>query len=210
MFELLNEITDITGGYAWNRLCRKLITVIRAVDPERMILVGSNLQNSVFELKALPIMDDPNIMYNFHFYEPIYLTHQKAHFSEDMMLYHRTVHYPGQVERFADFLLEHREYAEKYKEYAFAETVDRMFLEKLLTPAFYFQKECGGRLYCGEFGVINQAGHADVRNYASDVADILRGWGIGYAYWNYKEMDFGVVDRAGNITESGVIETIFG
>lgn len=98
LFELLNEVSDASGSYSptdvtgnnflpsdiihckWNILYKQTIRKIRQIDSKRWILVGSNGQNSVVYLKELFLIDDPNVFYNFHFYDPQVFTHQRAHF----------------------------------------------------------------------------------------------------------------------------------
>jgi aryl-phospho-beta-D-glucosidase BglC (GH1 family) len=54
MFELLNEVSD-GSGYLWNRLYKETVALIRSIDSERFILIGSNGQNSAFYLKELEL-----------------------------------------------------------------------------------------------------------------------------------------------------------
>lgn len=60
MFELFNEVVDSTG-YLWNQLYKETIQETRKIDQERYLLVGSNLQNSVFTLKELDLVEDPYV-----------------------------------------------------------------------------------------------------------------------------------------------------
>ena len=48
-------------------------------------------------------------------------------------------------------------------------------------------------LYCGEFGVIDQAPVEDTLRWFTDVDTVFRQFGIGCAVWTYKEMDFGLM-----------------
>ena len=66
MFELFNEVVDSTG-YLWNQLYKETIQEIRKIDQERYLLVGSNLQNSVFTLKELDLVEDPYVFIIFIF-----------------------------------------------------------------------------------------------------------------------------------------------
>lgn len=74
MFELFNEIADATG-YQWNRLYKRTVKKIHEIDPARWVLVGSNYVNSVGHLDRLDLMEDPNVFYNFHYYEPNVFAH---------------------------------------------------------------------------------------------------------------------------------------
>ncbi len=210
MYELINEISDASQGYLWNRLYKDIIKEIRNIDKNHYILVGSNDQNSVFELKSLDLVSDDKIVYNFHFYEPQIFTHQKAHFSEDMMKYNHTVHYPDTIDNFADFLCENPNYLDKYRWFALEKNINKELLERVLVGAKTFCQYSGYNLYCGEFGVINNADLKDINAYVKDVVELFKEYGIGYAYWNYKEMDFGIVDKNNRVLNQDLISMLFG
>lgn len=191
-FELLNEADDKTG-YLWNRFFPKGIKAIRRHCPTHKIYVGSNKMNSVFHLNALPIVDDPNIVYNFHYYEPHPFTHQKASFDQEMMAFNRTIAYPGEFAGLEAFLKEHPLYAEKNGYLAFWQNDLRLMKHNLL-DAERFVNYTGKPLYCGEFGVIERADEDSAAGWVHDFVLEMRRMDIGYAYWNYKLMDFGLVD----------------
>lgn len=209
MFELLNEISDASYGYLWNRLYKDIITEIRKIDKNHYILVGSNNQNSVFELKALDFVDDDKIVYNFHFYEPQVFTHQKAHFSEDMTKYNCSVKYPDTISNFVEFLNNNTDYIDKYRWFALEKNINKVLLEKALAEARAFCQYSGQNIYCGEFGVINNANMEDINVYISDVVELFKEYGIGYAYWNYKEMDFGIVDKSNRVLNEKLVSILF-
>lgn len=200
IFELLNEVSDSTG-FLWNRLYLKTIGKIREVDTTRYILVGSNEQNSAFRLKELDLLEDPKVIYNFHFYDPMMFTHQKAHFSEDMLLYNKNISYPGEITGFPEYLEQHREYVTKFAHVVMENKVNKESMEKLLAGALNFVKYSGKELYCGEFGVIDTVKSQDAVGWMKDLVSILNENGIGHAMWNYKEMDFGLVKLNGEIRD---------
>jgi len=207
-FELLNEITDATG-YLWNRLYPRIIEAIRREDAGRVIIVGSNDANSVFTLKEMHIPDDPSVVYNFHYYDPLVFTHQRAHFSKDMVEYDREILYPGEIPALASFLYEKPEYVQKLGRYAW-EKNDRKLMEKYLDHAANFMKYTGKQLYCGEFGVIGTAPSDSALRWVRDLTEILDSLEIGHAYWSYKEMDFGLVDINRHIVDEALVGQLFG
>ncbi|WP_223110527.1 hypothetical protein [Paenibacillus sinensis] len=71
-------------------------------------------------------------------------------------------------------------------------------------------KYTGRQLYCGEFGVIDTAPADSAVRWVKDVVELLDAYGIGHAYWNYKEMDFGLVDRHGNVANEELVGALFG
>lgn len=215
MFELLNEVSDASGAYPfsdiagerydfshtesllWNKLYKRCIDRIRSVDPYRWILVGSNGQNSVVYLKELEMMDDPAVFYNFHYYDPQVFTHQQAGFSEEMKEFNQAVGYPDDISGFVDYLNDHPVWKRKHALVAEETRNDRELMEKLLRHAIDFIKKTGKELYCGEFGVIAHAPAGASRKWVSDLTEILGENHIGYALWNYKYLDFGLLDLEG-------------
>ena len=49
-------------------------------------------------------------------------------------------------------------------------------------------------MYCGEYGVIDLADSESKLNWARDICSVFDRHGIGRAYWNYKEKDFGIIN----------------
>jgi hypothetical protein len=47
-------------------------------------------------------------------------------------------------------------------------------------------------------------------NWTRDMVRILRNLGIGYAYWSYKAMDFGLVDAEGKIVDQELVDILAG
>ena len=215
MFELLNEVSDASGSYPfsdiagehydfshkesllWNKLYKRCIERIRRIDPDRLILVGSNGQNSVVYLKELEILDDPAVFYNFHYYDPQVFTHQQADFSEETREFDQAVGYPDDISGFVAYLDAHPAWKRKHALVAEETRNNRELMERLLQHAIDFIKESGKELYCGEFGVIAHAPAQASMKWASDLTEILGENHIGYALWNYKYLDFGLLDMNG-------------
>mgnify|MGYP000559200100 FL=1 len=68
------------------------------------------------------------------------------------------------------------------------------FFEALFQPALKIAEERDIPLYCGEYGVIDLADNVSKINWASDICAVFDKYGIGRAYWNYKEKDYGIVN----------------
>lgn len=220
MFELLNEVSDASGAYdlddptglrydearnaglLWNSLAGECLAAIREVDPDRLVLVGSNGQNSVAYLKQLHVFDDPRVVFGFHYYDPQAFTHQRASFSDEMCEYGQEVTYPGSIQGFSAYLKEHPAWRQKHALTCDELVNDRALMEKLLGFAFDFKRRTGAELYCGEFGVIGHAPGDSARRWAEDFTSILDSHGIGHALWTYKSLDFGLLDLAGNPASS--------
>lgn len=206
IFELLNEVVDTTG-YQYKSLIRQGIEVIRELDPTRYIMIGGNIHNSVHTLKELHIEEDPAIVYTFHFYEPVPFTHQKAYFCEDLVDYNQEIDYPGEFSGFLEFLKSYPQHVDKNKAYAWTRN-DKKQMEYNLREALLFLEHTGKPLYCGEFGVIDTAPAVSAKRWLTDLIGLLNDYGIPRAYWSYKDMDYGLVDMAGNVRDLEWVETI--
>ena len=81
-YDLVNEPVVTRAKSQWEDLARRLVREIRTVDQNHMIFVerlnaiagnwGNDAQNNFF------LVDDPNVVYEFHFYSPFEFTHQFA------------------------------------------------------------------------------------------------------------------------------------
>jgi endoglucanase len=78
----------------------------------------------------------------------------------------------------------------------------------MLQPALDFSQRIGQPVYCGEFGVYEGASMLTRRNWTRDLISLLNEFGIGRAYWSYKAMDFGLVDKYGQIVNQDLIEIV--
>ena len=208
-FELLNEVV-LSDGAPWNRLSQQTIEHIRGIDSQRLIIVGGNNYNAVDELSNIHLTPDPNLTYTFHFYEPLVITHQKAPWVIEMEQFNQTTDYPGEASGLAEYLqTRHPNQAPRYQA-SFNRRLDRQLLVDLLEPAIRFKKHSEIALYCGEFGVIDRAPMQTRINWTRDVIDILNEYDIGYAYWSYKQMDFGLVDENGMAVNEELVRVVCG
>ena len=199
-FELLNEVTKQEFGPVWNETIIEAVNRIRKIDKDVTIIFGGTRNNSVSDLVNLPIIDDKNIIYTFHCYEPLIFTHQGAYWIPTMPLDFR-INYPlnkkdvvkakngplkGVYERWGG----DEGFYFGIGEDAYINDV----FESLLKDTLAFAKKHNLRLYCGEYGVINLADvNAKVRWY-EDIHKVLEKYNIGRALWSYKEMDYGIID----------------
>jgi endoglucanase len=95
-YEFMNEpVAD--DADEWNRLLSRVRDSIRAWEPERTLVIGSNRWQSANTFDQLKVpAGDKNILLSFHFYEPFHLTHYQASWT-DLKDFQGEVHYPGQI-----------------------------------------------------------------------------------------------------------------
>ncbi len=168
-FELLNEVTDPSVIGTWNRIAAECIRRIRKTAPCSLILVGSYWNNSPDAVKDLDLPADDRVIYNFHCYDPLIFTHQGAYWVPDMA--------PDFRQSFADTAL------------------PADYFEKAFASAIGAAEKNNTCLYCGEYGVIDQAPAEDALRWLKDIHSVFEKYGIGRSLWNYKEKDFGLIDE---------------
>lgn len=168
VFELLNEVTDAEFIDKWNEIIKICIRRIRAIAPEIYILVGSFHNNAADTVQYLDEPYDSRIIYNFHCYEPLKFTHQGATWTPLI----------DPNERMA--FIESNTTAE--------------YFEKLFSTALEKAAKHGTSLYCGEYGVIENAAPEDSLEWFKVIHSVFEKYSIARSVWSYKEMNFGIAD----------------
>jgi endoglucanase len=180
-YEFMNEpVAD--DAEQWNVLLNKVADSIRAWEPERVMVIGSNMWQSANTFDQLKIpANDKNIILSFHFYEPFHLTHYQASWTR-LKDFQGEVRYPGQIVSNGKTDEERRIY-----------NIDS--LEKMMAKPIKLADSLDLPLYCGEFGVIDNAPVADKVRWYQDMVAVFERNKIAYANWNYKSGAFGIVDK---------------
>jgi aryl-phospho-beta-D-glucosidase BglC (GH1 family) len=193
-FELLNEVVEPEVAEDWNALAERTIKKIRENAPDTWILVGGTRNNSITSVKELRAPYDDKIVFNFHCYDPIIFTHQAAYWV------------PGMT---PDFRIEYPKSMLEYEKIASEvihdfpavitgfddEMCSKDFFVKYFKEAVEISNKYNVPLYCGEYGVIDQAEPAYAVKWFEDIHAAFEELGIGRAMWSYKEMDFGLIDK---------------
>lgn len=191
-FELLNEVVERENAALWNELIKCTVEAIREITLETPIIYGGIQWNSVKTLKLLEIPEDKNIIFTFHFYEPFLFTHQKAYWVEAMDS-NEDIFYPETMEYYNE-KSKRLGYQGEVVTKADAKIMGKEFIREMIKEAIDVAENAGVKLYCGEFGVINQAPVEDTLRWFQDVEEVFREYQIGGAVWTYKEMDFGLTE----------------
>ena len=190
-FELLNEVTNPAQAENWNRIAARAMEAVRALAPDTWILVGGVNNNSVTRVPLLDPPRDARIVYNFHCYEPLVFTHQKASWVRGMTP-DFSMDYPQPVEAY------HQAGARlglwQAEAPAAPEIIGPAYFESLFRSALDYAEQQGAPLYCGEYGVIDQADPQATLRWYRDIHAVFERHGIGRAAWTYKVRDFGLSD----------------
>lgn len=194
-FELLNEIVDPEYAVVWNGIAKRAIKAIRQYAPTIKIIIGGVCNNSVSSVKLLDLPYDENMVYTFHFYEPLIFTHQSAYWVKKMDTNFHTT-YPKE---FASYISETEEFLPIENREIFSNirgtTIDKTFFENSFLQAVQIAKERNVALYCGEYGVIDRADLTSTLAWYSDINEVFEKYEIGRAAWTYRGKDFGITDE---------------
>ncbi|GHV04608.1 endoglucanase [Clostridia bacterium] len=182
-FELLNEVVEGPSS-RWNAIAKKAIAAIREIDPTRIIIYGGIHYNSCYYMSELEVTDDPNLIYNFHFYEPHIFTHQHS-WTPMTRLYNTNLTYPGEFPKLDEFFKNHPDMAGGMTRYV-GKKLDRALMSEDFEPVRNFKRaHPNAQLYCGEYGVIRTASPSSKRNWLADITELFIELDIGRALWDY-------------------------
>ena len=196
-FEILNEPNGITDA-AWNQIQGKVITAIRQVNKEHTIIVGPANWNNYQNLKSMPVYEDKNLIYTFHFYEPFLFTHQGASWTTPSMSPLKDVPFPYQKAKMPVFpaQLKGTWVESAFNDYGGIGHID--YVKEQLSIAVKFAKERNVPIYCGEFGVFASASPEIDRTFWYEyIRKELESQKISWTIWDYHG-GFGLFENGTN------------
>lgn len=188
-FDLLNEVVPLQVAESWNGIADRAIAAIRPTAPNTWILVGGVRYNNVASVPLLRKPADARVVYNFHCYDPMIFSHQNAGWVPNLI--GLTTVYPDTPEHYAAIGQERRSGVPALDQIT---QMGPEFFEALFARAVAHAEVNDAPLYCGEYGVIDQAPVDSALRWLQDINKVFARHGIGRALWTYKRMDFGLID----------------
>lgn len=179
----------------WNDLLNRGIHFLRSLEPERVLVAGSNMWQKTWTYPFFELPEnDPNIILSFHVYEPILFTHYKADWLPSKV-YEGPIQYPGQsiTEEWTGQYLAGAD--ERVVEFVDEENgfFDKAVLEERLQPVLEKAKHYNLPLLCSEFGCLKTMSRQMRMQFFQDLISLFRKYGIAHTMWEYKA-DFGIAD----------------
>lgn len=154
LFEVYNE-PHLISNENFRVVAQALVDVLRAAGSTHSIIVGASGYNSASSLLSFTPLDDPDIIYTFHLYEPYFFTHQQMSWTSTPYLPARAFPLNNEV---ADIT-------------AMVNAVGEW-------SAFY-----DAPVVVGEFGVTSEAAAGDRCNWIELMAQLFDNNGLPWFYW---------------------------
>ena len=88
------------------------------------------------------------------------------------------------------------------------DSLSAAYFEAFMADAVSAALERGVMLYCGEYGVIDNASPEDTLAWYRMIHEAFEKYGIGRAAWSYREMDFGLADPRMDKVRKDLLEVL--
>jgi endoglucanase len=211
--EVLNEPVFRADPGAWWRLQDSLVGIIRAALPDHTIVLTGHDWGSIAGLLALTPVADGNVVYSFHYYDPVELTSLAAwrqgldRAALARLPFPETD--PAQCDPAADAAKDQTT-SDMIRFYC-ATGWDEAHVRSRLVDAAGWGREHGVALLAGEFGVSARVNPAARLAWLALVRATCSANGIGWALWGYDDvMGFDLPRPPGNkpVLDRSVIKAL--
>jgi endoglucanase len=196
IFGLMNEPVFYDDPSVWLPIQERLVEAARASAPEHTFLATGARWSSMDTLLEMTPLEDENLIYEFHFYEPFIFTHQGATWAGEPWAEFSSVPYPSSPEAVAGIGEGLSEQAADYLNWYGQEAWNYDSLYERIGQAAAWGEEHGVYLICDEFGVYSEnAPMIDRAVWIRDVREIFESYGIAWGMWEYDD-SFGLARRS--------------
>ncbi len=185
-FEILNEPHGISYDI-WNVVQNSTVSGIRAIDADRIIVVGGVDFNSINKLNQITVSSDKKLIYTFHFYDPFLFTHQGASWASPSLESLSGMPFPYDVNKMPALPAVYNGtwIQSSYNDYKNQGTESK--INEQIEIANTFRKTRKVPVWCGEFGVYIPNSPNDERtNWYRIVRQKLESDSIAWTIWDYQ------------------------
>ncbi len=163
-YDLLNEPFEGKVGeglMGWRELAEHVAKRVRAIDPQRAIIVEPGPHGGWDNLPFFEPIDVPGIIYSVHVYDPLRFTHQGIFDGQPI-----GVSYPGEID---------------------GKRWDKDAIRANLELVRQYQLDYNVPIYVGEFSAPRWAPGDSAANYLRDCIDVFEEYGWDWSYHAFRE-----------------------
>ena len=191
-YEFMNEpVAD--EHEQWNQLVAKVHKALREREPNRTLVIGSNLWQGYETMKYLRVPEgDKNIILSFHYYNPMLLTHRGAWWTP-IGKYSGKINYPGVMITKEDYDAAPDSVKTLLEPYL-TQKWDINKIKADFRDAIEVAKKYDLQLICGEWGVYEPVDRELAYKWTKDMLSVFDEFNIAWCSWCY-DADFGFWDQ---------------
>ena len=191
-YEFMNEpVAD--EHEQWNQLVAKVHKALREREPNRTLVIGSNLWQGYETMKYLRVPEgDKNIILSFHYYNPMLLTHRGAWWTP-IGKYTGKINYPGVMITKEDYDAAPDSVKTLLEPYL-TQKWDINKIKADFRDAIEVAKKYDLQLICGEWGVYEPVDRELAYKWTKDMLSVFDEFNIAWCSWCY-DADFGFWDQ---------------
>lgn len=188
IFELLNEPIFQRNPEVWYKLQRQTVAAIRAIDPKRTIMVASTNWDGIDTMVAMTPLEEKNLIYSFHCYDPFIFTHQGATWTGEMQKVMRSIPFPASPEAVSAMIEKiPAQYRNAVIDYG-AHRYGAAYLYSRLAEAARWGAQNRVPVLLGEFGAYPPVSPPDSRaRWFDAMRDAITTLGLPNAIWGYDD-----------------------
>ncbi|MGY4476471.1 glycoside hydrolase family 5 protein [Bradyrhizobium sp. USDA 3364] len=208
--ELLNE-PDVDAAQ-WQSEVRELAGFIRGLLPQTTLITGPVNWQRADSLPGFTPLDDPNVVYAIHFYDPMVFTHQ-AHWDPNEPL-HDVTGLPYPIRADDPRIQELRERLTAQNQRKALAMIDRAIpdrgIDQWLAPAAAWQRQYSRPIIINEFGVLKAGAPRDSRlRWLAGVTAYARQQCWGWTHWEMMQ-GFGLADAVTGRADREALKALLG
>ena len=207
-YEFMNEpVAD--DHEQWNQLIAKVHKALREREPQRTLVVGSNMWQGYETMKYLKVPEnDKNIILSFHYYNPMILTHYGAWWTP-IGKYTGKVNYHGSLVSKEDYEAAPDSLKKELEPYLTQEwNIDKIRAD--FKDAIEVAKKYNLQLFCGEWGVYEPVDRELAYKWTKDMLTVFKENNIAWTTWCY-DADFGFWDqKKHDFKDKGLVDLLMG
>ena len=226
LIEMWYQLSDVLKGYSndsvayefmnepvaddheqWNELILKVHHALREREPQRTLVIGSNMWQGYETIKYLKVPEnDKNIILSFHYYNPMILTHYGAWWTP-IGRYTGKVSYPGVLVSQEDYEAAPDTLKPLLEPYLTQEwNIDKIRAD--FADAIAAAKKYDLQLFCGEWGVYEPVDRELAYAWTKDMLTVFKENNIAWTTWCY-DADFGFWDqRKHEFKDKGLVDLL--